>query len=66
MILGPYAEAHAGVMTGADIDRLEALMQREETDLLGWFMGQTVPPEDVPADLVKDIAEFARTRDRND
>ncbi len=66
MILGPYAETHAATMSGADIDRLEALMQQEETDLLGWFMGQTVPPEDAPVDLIAEIAEFARNRDRND
>ena len=45
LVLGPFADAHLDGFGAPELDRLEALMDEEDTDLLKWVMGQ----EDVPA-----------------
>ncbi len=45
LVLGPFADAHLDGFGAPELDRLEALMDEEDTDLLRWVMGQ----EDVPA-----------------
>ena len=45
LVLGPFADAHLDRFGLPELDRLEALMDEEDTDLLKWVMGQ----EDVPA-----------------
>lgn len=52
LVLGPYADAHLAGLDSAGLDRLETLMDEEDTDLLKWVMGQERPPADVDADLL--------------
>lgn len=47
LVLGPFADAHVEGYGPAELDRLEALMDEQDTDLLKWVMGQ----EPVPARL---------------
>jgi len=40
LVLGPFADAHLEGYGPSELDRLEALMDEEDTDLLKWVMGQ--------------------------
>ncbi len=58
LVLGPYADAHAEGLDRAGLDRLEALMSEEDTDLLKWVMGQDIPPPGFDVELLGRIVAF--------
>ncbi|AKR55392.1 Sdh5 family protein [Devosia sp. H5989] len=62
LILGPYADAHIEGLPEAQLDRLEKLMNEEDTDLLKWIMGQEPVPGDVDAELLAVLARFNDAR----
>lgn len=47
LILGPFADANIDAYGGAELDRLEALMNEEDPPLLKWVMRQEDPPAHV-------------------
>ena len=61
LVLGPFADAHLDAMAEKELERLEALMAEEDTDLLSWVVGQTEPPADVDRDLLDRVVAFRAT-----
>ena len=55
LILGPFADAHAGAMDEAQLDRLETLMSEEDPPLLTWVMGQAEPPAHVDRSFLAEL-----------
>ncbi|HVX82970.1 MAG TPA: succinate dehydrogenase assembly factor 2 [Devosiaceae bacterium] len=58
LMLGPFADAHAHLLDGAGLDRLEGLMEEADTDLLKWVMGQEEPPGSVDQELLRRLIDF--------
>lgn len=58
LVLGPYADAHAAMLDAAGLERLEALMDEADTDLLRWVMGQEAPPAGVDGELLGRLVDF--------
>jgi len=58
LVLGPFADAHLERFSTPELDRLEALMDEEDTDLLKWVMGQEPIPSGSDAPLLKIIIDF--------
>lgn len=58
LVLGPYANAHLDGLDKAGLDRLETLMNEEDTDLLKWVMGQEKPRADVDAALLVELITY--------
>jgi antitoxin CptB len=58
LVLGPYADAHLEGLGDSELDRLEALMDEEDTDLLKWVMGQEPAPATADADLLGSIIAY--------
>ena len=58
LVLGPFADAHVERYGTPELDRLEALMDEEDTDLLKWVMGQEAVPPDADSDLLQTIIAF--------
>lgn len=58
LVLGPFADAHLDGFGHAELDRLEALMDEEDTDLLKWVMGQEQLPAHADADLFATILAY--------
>ena len=58
LVLGPFADAHLGAYEAPELDRLEALMDEEDTDLLKWVMGQEPCPPHADADLLGTIIAY--------
>lgn len=54
LILGPYTAS----APDAELERLERLLDEEETDLQAWLMGTAVPPPDADGDLIARIRSF--------
>jgi antitoxin CptB len=58
LVLGPFADAHLERYGTPELDRLEALMEEEDTDLLKWVMGQETPPAGADNALLKTIIAY--------
>ena len=58
LVLGPFADAHLDRLGSPELDRLEALMDEEDTDLLKWVMGQEAVPPDADSELLQTIIAF--------
>ena len=58
LVRGPFADAHLEGFGTPELDRLEALMDEEDTDLLKWVMGQEPIPSGSDAPLLKIIIDF--------
>jgi antitoxin CptB len=45
LILGPFADSHAGAMTTEELDRFEELLDQPDPELFAWVIGaEPVPP----------------------
>jgi len=62
LIFGPFADARIADLDTAGLDRLETLMDEEDTELLKWVLGQEAPPEGVDVALLDELARFNRER----
>lgn len=58
LVLGPFADAHLEGFGTPELDRLEALMDEEDTDLLKWVMGQEPVPSQTDAELLGRIIAY--------
>lgn len=58
LVLGPYADAHVGALDAVELDRLEALMEEADTDLLKWVMGQEEPPAGIDREILGLLIDF--------
>ena len=61
LVLGPFADAHLEGYGTPELDRLETLMDEEDTDLLKWVMGQEPVPPGIDTDLLADIIAYRLT-----
>ena len=62
LVLGPFADANAEAMDQSELDRLEALMEQDDPELLKWIMMQEIPPPDVDRDLLRRIVADHQSR----
>ena len=58
LVLGPFADAHLEGYGTPELDRLETLMDEEDTELLKWVMGQEPVPPGIDTDLLADIIAY--------
>jgi antitoxin CptB len=62
LILGPYADAMLDRLDVPALDRLETLMDEQDTDLLEWLVGQTQPPPGIDIALIDTIRAFRQAQ----
>ena len=58
LVRGPFADAHIEGYGPPELDRLEALMNEEDADLLKWVMGQEPVPADADSALLSTIIAY--------
>ncbi|MHB1217476.1 MAG: FAD assembly factor SdhE [Alphaproteobacteria bacterium] len=63
-ILGPFAERHVGAMTGAQLDRLESLLERPDPELFSWFVEREPVPPEHGSDVLSMILAFTAAKGR--
>ncbi|SMX32883.1 FAD assembly factor SdhE [Actibacterium lipolyticum] len=61
IILGNFADASLNVMSGEELDDLDALMEENDQDLYQWVTGQVPTPAQFVT-LVERIAQHAGAR----
>ncbi len=65
LILGPFADAELGVLTAAEIDQYERLLETPDTELLPWLTGERALPADERQGILLRIREFLRSSTQN-
>ena len=60
LMIGGFVRAHLESLTEADLDALETLMEKPDTDLAEWLTGrEPIPPkEDTP--MLRRMRDFMR------
>jgi antitoxin CptB len=61
LVLGPFADTHLAGLSEADLAVYDLLLDENDQDLIGWILGQTLPPAPL-APLLARIASFAQGR----
>lgn len=61
LILGPYCDAYCEAFAEAELDRLEALMDEADTDLLAWVLGHEAAPGRIDREMLMSISAFRKT-----
>lgn len=62
ILIGGYVADHLDTLDPAMLDRLEVLMNHEETDLQAWLLGQRDIPENADRDLIDTIRNHKISR----
>jgi len=58
LVLGPFADAHLDRFGTSDLDRLEALMDEADPDLLKWVIGQEPVPIGTDSEMLQTIIAY--------
>lgn len=66
MVLGHFADAKLESYDAGELDRLERLMDEQDTDLLKWVMGQARPPAGIDVELLAELTLFQANRLRSE
>lgn len=62
LILGPFADAHAVAMTGAELDAFERLLGEADQDIYDWVCGRSDPPAEFNTPVLRRIVDFTQRR----
>ncbi|MCW9032622.1 MAG: succinate dehydrogenase assembly factor 2 [Rhodospirillales bacterium] len=57
IIVGTFVDAHIERLSEDEVDRLEALVEQNDIDLLNWIIGRSEPPEEFDNDMLKLLQE---------
>ncbi len=58
LMLGPFVDAHMEGLEGPELDRLEALIDEDDTDLLTWVMNYEPAPACADTELLGRIIAY--------
>jgi antitoxin CptB len=58
LIMGHYVDAKITLLTDADLDELERLMEFPDRALLAWITGEEEVPVSVDSGLFRDLRDF--------
>jgi antitoxin CptB len=61
LVLGPWADAHLAGLAEGELALYDLLLAENDQDLMAWILEQTPPPPAL-AELLEQIAAFARLR----
>ena len=61
IIVGSFVDAHIDRLSEEQVDRLEALIEQNDIDLLNWIIGRAEPPAEFDNDMLKLLQEHRMT-----
>lgn len=61
LLIGGFADAHLAILSDAELDDFETLMDEQDQDLLSWATGQAEVPAQFKATLQR-LLDFAEER----
>ncbi len=60
-ILGGFARRHVDGMSAEQLDRFEALLERNDPELMAWITGMTQVPAECDHDVMRLLQDFKNT-----
>lgn len=63
-ILGPFTERHAGGLSDAQLERLEALLDRPDPELYDWLVGRQSVPDEHQSDVLSMLLSYTAGKTR--
>jgi len=64
LVFGPFADAHAETLTGAQVECFEALLDEADNDLFDWLTGKAPTPDRIKTDVWRMLEEFQRGKSK--
>ena len=61
LVIGGFAERYVPAMDIAQLDRFEALLERNDPEVLAWIVGQETPPEEFEHDVLDLLRDFKKS-----
>jgi len=61
LLLGSFAERHLAAFTPEQVDRYEALLAADDSDLLDWISGRAAAPVERESDVLRLLLAFKYT-----
>ncbi len=58
LILGPFADRHAGGMSPGELDRFERLLDQADHDIYAWIQGSSAVPGAFDNDILARLRAF--------
>ena len=58
LVIGGFAKAFVGKLTEIELDQFEAILERNDPDVLGWVIGIEDPPKEYDNDVLQMIQNF--------
>ena len=58
LLLGSFAERHLAELSNEQLDRYEALLEENDSDIFDWIARQTPPPPELDTDVLRLLIEF--------
>jgi antitoxin CptB len=58
LLLGSFAERHLAAFTPEQVDRYEALLAADDSDLLDWISGRAAAPVERESDVLRLLLAF--------
>jgi antitoxin CptB len=58
LILGPFADTHVQILTPAQLDAFEVLLEQPDHDLYEWIVGRSPTPPAFDGELLQLIKDF--------
>ena len=65
MVVGGFAERYLSALDAGQLDRFEALLDRNDQELLGWISGTRPVPPEFDHDVLLLLQDFKSSLSRN-
>ena len=60
LVIGGFAEANLSQMGARQLDRFEALLERNDPEVLAWIVGLTDPPTEFDNEVLDALRQFKK------
>jgi antitoxin CptB len=58
LMIGGFVRAHLGILSDADLDALEVVMEMPDTDLADWLTGRVPIPAEEETPMIRRMRDF--------
>ncbi len=65
LVIGGFAEANLGTMDASQLDRFEALLERNDPEVLAWIVGLAEPPVEFDNEVLEALRHFKNSMPDN-
>ena len=60
LVIGGFAKANVSLMNARQLDQFEALLERNDPDVMSWIIGLTDPPTEFDNEVLDALRNFKK------